>query len=55
MICFVLTIERMGTLHYASNKGHPEVVEILLNHTANINIVTKVIHIIRMSVFHSNL
>ena len=31
-------------LHYASNNGHTDVVEILLQHTTNINIVTKVIN-----------
>ena len=37
-------------LHYASNNGHTDVVEILLNDTTNIDIVTKVIQMIRMSV-----
>ena len=29
-------------LHYASSRGHTDVVEILLNHNADINVVTKV-------------
>ena len=40
----------MVALHYASTNGHSNVVEILLNHNADINIVTKVIQIMRMNV-----
>ena len=45
----------MTALHFASNEGHVDVVEILLNHNADINVVSKVIEIMRMSVFYSNL
>ena len=41
-------------LHYASFCGHTDVVEILLNHNADINVITEVIQIMRMSVFYSN-
>ena len=41
-------------LHNASIFGHTDVVEILLNHNADINVVTKVIQIMRMSVFYCN-
>ena len=41
-------------LHYASFCGHADVVEILLNHSADINVITEVIQIMRMSVFYSN-
>ena len=37
-------------LHYASNNGHTDVVEILLNHTTNIDVLIKVIQMIKMSV-----
>ena len=33
-------------LHYASNKGDVDVVEALLNHGADINVVTKVIQLV---------
>ena len=42
-------------LHYASSSGHTDVVEMLLNHNANINIVIKVTLIMGMSVGYSNL
>ena len=41
-------------LHYASFFGHGDVVEILLNHNADINVVAKVNRIMRMSAFYSN-
>ena len=37
-------------LHYASNNGHTDVVGILLNDTTNIDVLIKVIQMIRMSV-----
>ena len=42
-------------LHDASSVGHTDVVEILLNHNADINVVAKVIYIMRMIVVYSNL
>ena len=32
-------------LHCASSRGHTDVVELLLNHNAKLNVVTKVTHI----------
>ena len=37
-------------LHYASHYGHAHVVELLLNHNTDIDIVTKIIQMIKMSV-----
>ena len=42
-------------LHYVCIDGHADVVEILLNQNADINVVTKVIYIMRMIVVYSNL
>ena len=41
----------MAALHYASNEGHADVVETLLNHNVDINAVDKIFQIMRMSVF----
>ena len=49
-ICVLFNSDGWLALHYASNNGHTDVVEILLNDTTNIDIVTKVIEMIRMSV-----
>ena len=45
----------MAAIHFASNGGHTDVVETLLNYDVDINVVSKVIQIMRMSVFYSNL
>ena len=45
----------MTALHYASYYGHTDIVEILVNHGADVNVVTKVIQIIRINEFYSNL
>ena len=37
-------------LHYASHYGNAHVVKVLHNHTTDIDIVTKIIQMIRMSV-----
>ena len=45
----------MAALHLASGRGHTDVAEILLNHNADINLVTKVNVTKSMSVRYSNL
>ena len=55
MICLLLQQDEWTALHYASSKGHTDVVELLLNHNADINVVTKVTYIMRMIVVYSNL
>ena len=42
-------------LQCASSEGHTDVVEILLSHNVDIDVVTKVTDIIRMSVYYSNI
>ena len=51
MLCMFAQDEWVA-LHYASSEGHADVVETLLDHNADINVVTKVIWIMRMSVFY---
>ena len=43
-----------AALHISSKKGYTDVVEVLLNHNADMNAVNKVIQIMRMSVSYSN-
>ena len=43
LICLLLQKDRWTALHNASNEGHAGIVEIILNHNADINVVTKVI------------
>ena len=53
---FLLLQQDGGTaLHYATSEGHTDVVEILLNHNADINVFAKVIYIMRMIVVYSNI
>ena len=42
-------------LHHASFQGHTDVLEVLLNHNADIDAVDKVIYIMRMIAVYSNL
>ena len=55
MICLLLQQDGRTALHHASSEGHTDVVEVLLNHNADIDVVTKVIYIMRMIVVYSNL
>ena len=45
----------MAALHYASHEGYANIVEVLVNHNADMNIVTEVIQIIRMGMLYCNL
>ena len=51
MICMLFTQDGWVALHFASCIGHTDVVKLLLKHNPDINVVTKVIGIMRMSVF----
>ena len=51
MICMLFEQDGWVALHFASCRGHTDVVKLLLNHNADINVVTEVIWIIRMSFF----
>ena len=45
----------LAALHCASSEGHTDVVEIFLNHNADIDVVAKVIDIMRIILVYSNL
>ena len=51
---FLLQQNGWAAIHYASREGYTNIVEVLINHYADINIVTKVTQLMRMSIFIIN-